>query len=329
MEPVLLAAIAPVILHRPLNEQRYIVQACVHSPYAFLLDRNQSDLEVFEGETVYNVVCVNFFISNCVDRNDYNNYKAVMIVKQPPYLKIPVKLEGQWFDDYALKVLYEFNGLISRPKRFIAALIVGITALIAIIASVMVSAIALSKEVHTASFVDQLSKNVSVVLTTQEIIDKNIENKVNALEEAVLLMGQEITNLRIKLSLRCHAEFKWMCVNPLQVNESIHSWECIKNHILGVWSHSDFSIDISKLHQDIQNLKQAESDFSSQWLSNSLFENLEGYLSHGSFSTIMINVAMCLCLLVLICVIAPCLFRILNQSVSVLSTEFHTYALKK
>ena len=60
MEPVLLAAIAPVILHRPLNEQRYIVQACVHSPYAFLLDRNQSDLEVFEGETVYNVVCVNF-----------------------------------------------------------------------------------------------------------------------------------------------------------------------------------------------------------------------------------------------------------------------------
>jgi len=75
-------------------------------------------------------------------------------------------------------------------------------------------------------------------------------------------------------------------------------------------------------------MKQAESDFSSQWLSNSLFENLEGYLSHGSFSTIMINAAMCLCLLVLICVIAPCLFRILNRRVSALSTEFHTYALK-
>jgi len=106
------------------------------------------------------------------------------------------------------KVLYEFNGLISRPKRFIAALVVGITALIAIIASVTVSAVVLSKEVHKASFVDQLSKNVSVALTTQEIIDKKIENKVNALEEAVLLMGQEITNLKIKLSLRCHAEFK-------------------------------------------------------------------------------------------------------------------------
>ena len=107
----------------------------------------------------------------------------------------------------------------------------GIAALIAIIASVMVSAVALSKEMHTALFVDQLSRNVSVALTTQEITDRNIENKVNALEEGVLLIGQEITNLKIKLSLRSHAEFKWMCVTPLQVNDSVHSWECIRNHI--------------------------------------------------------------------------------------------------
>ena len=174
------------------------------------------------------------------------------------------------------------------------ALIVGITALMAIADSVTVSALALSKEVHTALFVYQLSKNVSVALATQEIIDRKIENKVNALEETVLLIGQEITNLKIKLSLRCHAEFKWICVTPLQVNDSVYSWEHIKNHILGVWNHSDFSIDISKLHQDIQSMKQTESDFSSQWLSNSLFKNLEGYLSYGSFFIIMINVAMCL-----------------------------------
>jgi len=37
---------------------------------------------------------------------------------------------------------------------------------------------------------------------------------------------------------------------------------------------------------------------------------------------------MCLCLLILICVLALCLFRILNWSASALSTEFHTYALK-
>ena len=47
---------------------------------------------------------------------------------------------------------------------------------------------------HTALFVDQLSKNVSVDLTTQEIINRKIEYKVNALEEAVLLIRQKITN---------------------------------------------------------------------------------------------------------------------------------------
>ena len=196
-----LGALTLVILRRPLNEQRYIVQACIHSSYAFLLAKNQNKLRVFERKTVYNVECVHCFISNCVDENDYSNYKAVMIVKQPPYLMVPVKLEGQWFDDYALKVLYKLNGLFSRPKRFIAALIVGITALIAgitaliaIIASLMVSAVALSKGVHTASFVDQLSKNVSIAFTTQEIINRKIEYKVNALEEAVLLIRQKITN---------------------------------------------------------------------------------------------------------------------------------------
>ena len=99
MQPELwkaLVAMAPVILHRPLKEQRYIVRACIHSPYAFLLSRNQSDLEVSEGETVYNVICVNCFISNCVDGNGYSNYKAVMIVRQwhPTPVLLPGKSHG-------------------------------------------------------------------------------------------------------------------------------------------------------------------------------------------------------------------------------------------
>ena len=68
MQPELwrtLAAMAPGTVHRPLNEQRYIVRACVHSPYAFLLARNQSDLEVSEGETVYNVMHELFYINLC------------------------------------------------------------------------------------------------------------------------------------------------------------------------------------------------------------------------------------------------------------------------
>ena len=88
-----LAAMAPVISQRPLKVQRYIVQPAYILPMP-LLAKNQSDLGVFEGETVYNVECVNCFISNCVDGNDYSNYKTVMIVKQPPYLMVPCKIRG-------------------------------------------------------------------------------------------------------------------------------------------------------------------------------------------------------------------------------------------
>ena len=48
------------------------------------------------------------------------------------------------------------------------------------------------KRVHTASFVDQLSKNVSVALSTQEIIGKKIENKVNALKKQFCLWGKKL-----------------------------------------------------------------------------------------------------------------------------------------
>ena len=53
-------------------------------------------------------------------------------------------------------------------------LILGIAALIEAIASVTAAAISLSQQVHTAQYVDTMSKNVSLTLTTQEAIDKKL-----------------------------------------------------------------------------------------------------------------------------------------------------------
>ena len=54
-------------------------------------------------------------------------------------------------------------------------LILGIAALIAAIASVTVAAISLTQQVHTAQYVDSMSKNVSLALTTQEAIDRKLD----------------------------------------------------------------------------------------------------------------------------------------------------------
>ena len=51
-------------------------------------------------------------------------------------------------------------------------LILGISALIAAITSVTVAAVSLSQQVHTAQYVDTISKNVSLTLANQEIIDR-------------------------------------------------------------------------------------------------------------------------------------------------------------
>ena len=54
-------------------------------------------------------------------------------------------------------------------------LILGISALIVVITSVTVAAISLTQQVHTAQYVDTMSKNVSLTLATQEAIDKKLE----------------------------------------------------------------------------------------------------------------------------------------------------------
>ena len=127
-------------------------------------------------------------------------------------------------------------------------LILGIAALITAITSVTMAAISLTQQVHTAQYVDTMSKNVSLTLATQEAIDRKLEMKIDALEEAIIHIGTELQALKVRLALSCHADYRWICVTPLKVNETDYNWEKIKNHISGVWNSSDIGLDLGKLH---------------------------------------------------------------------------------
>lgn len=282
-----IAALRPVILHRPWRSTTYIVKSCIQSPYAFLLAYYYADVVITVENDLYKVKCYNCTLTNCLTK-DNGNIKIMLIVRQPPYVMIPVNITGDWYDNQGTRILQLLNNQLFRPKRFVAALILGITALISVIASLTVSTIALTKEVHTATFADQLSKNVTLALTTQEIIDRKLNDKVDALEEAVLAIGQELLTLKIKLALRCHSDFKWICVTPLQVNHSIHTWNKIKNHLEGVWNHSDLSLDITKLHQEIFAMSEGEKAFSAQDLSSQLYSGFKGLVNHSSWLTFFI-----------------------------------------
>ena len=82
-----------------------------------------------------------------------------------------------WYDNYGLPVLQQLRDLMCS-KRFIGLLVLGISALITAITSVSVAAIALTQQAHTAQYVNTMSKNVSLALATQEVIDRKLEMKV-------------------------------------------------------------------------------------------------------------------------------------------------------
>ena len=117
------------------------------------------------------------------------------------------------------------------------------------------AAISLIQQVHTAQYVDTMSKNVSLTLATQEPIDKKLEMRVDALKETIIHIGTEVQALKVKMALTGHADYRWICVTSFKVNETDYDWEKIKIHISGVWNSSDIGLDLGKLHNQIQTLE--------------------------------------------------------------------------
>lgn len=196
-------------------------KACVPSPYALLtVTPTQGHLSMNpHSADLYSVQCYECILTNCVSPRGSVN--TVLLVKQPPHVMLPIKGKLPWCDDIGLlQALQEINLVLSRSKCFVASLILGITALIAIVESFTASTVALVQQVHTTHHVNQLTKNVSYGLATQEIIDRQSNNKENALEEAILYLGNELHSLKVQLSLQCHKEYRWVCVTLLKHSTS-------------------------------------------------------------------------------------------------------------
>ncbi|XP_043328041.1 endogenous retrovirus group K member 7 Env polyprotein-like [Cervus canadensis] len=255
------------------------------------------------------------------------NIQAFVILKRPPNLMIPVNSTGIWYDNYELLVLQQVKELL-RSRRLIGLLILGISALIASIASVTVAAVSLLQQAHTAWHVNDLSKNVSLTLATQETIDRKLEAKVDALEEAVLHIGTELQALRVRLSPKCHAEYRWICVTPLKVNYSSYSWDQVRNHIVGIWNSSDTSIDLTKLHQEIKDIGQSHLDFSTAQTANAFFTSLSNFISHNNLLSSVLGIVASIFIVVILFLLLPCTVRILIKSIKEVSLELHSALLK-
>ena len=118
---------------------------------------------------------------------------------------VPVAVTTYWYDNYGLAVLQQPQDLM-RSQWFVGLLILKISALIITISSVTlittvtitvtvivaVTAMSLAQQVYTAQCVNTMSKNVSLVLATQEVVDGKREVGVDALEEVMMHVGTEL-----------------------------------------------------------------------------------------------------------------------------------------
>ena len=273
-----LAATAPVSLYRPDSNSTYSVLACLPSPYVFLFTNDSKKLNVrmnYSGGPNI-VTCEQCMLSSCL--TPQYNVCSFVVLQRPPYLMIPVTVTSHWYDNYGLAVLQQLQDLMQQ-QQFVDLLILGISALIAAVTSVTEAAISLTQQVHTAQNVDTMSKNVSLTLATQEVIDRKLEMRVDALEEAIMHIGTELQASKVKMALSCHADYRWICVTSLKVNKADYEWEKIKNHISGVWNSSDIDLDLGKLHNQIQTLEHSRLDFTAAGAANDLFHTFSNFIS--------------------------------------------------
>ena len=166
---------------------------------------------------------------------------------------------------------------------------------------------------HTAQYVDTMSKNVSLTLATQEVIDRKLEMRVDALEEAIMHIGTELQALKVKMALSCHTDYRWICVTSLKVNETDYEWEKVKNRILGVWNSSDISLDLGNLRNQIQTLEHSRLDFTVPGAANDIFDTFSNFISGKYILSNVFSYVAVGALILLLIIILPCIVRILRQ----------------
>ena len=77
---------------------------------------------------------------------------SVMVVYQPAFVLLPVSMTRPWYSEKILQVVDELSQALSRSKKVVGLIIVGIAALVSLIANTTASAIALTQEVKDSYF---------------------------------------------------------------------------------------------------------------------------------------------------------------------------------
>lgn len=143
-------------------------------PMGILAERPEN-LTITNLGKSFHSLCYQCIFTDCITSALDKQYSVFMNLKRPLCVMLPVDMhDDPWFNNSALQILKIVDFML-QPKHFVFALILWINVLIGILTSLAVSTTALVSKVKTANFVNDLSKNVLLALTEQQIIDKKLK----------------------------------------------------------------------------------------------------------------------------------------------------------
>lgn len=170
-------------------------------------------------------------------------------------------------------------------------------------------------------------KNISVALSEMYFIDKKLEAKVNALEEIILAIGQDITNIKTRLATKCYASFQYICVTPLPYNTTT-DWEKTKTHLQSIWKYTDISHDLKQLKVKFSDISKSHLD---TWNIDELARDLKNNLSALNpldWVQYIILLVIIFGIALLVIIVFPLIFRVLLRSVATTRQDILELRLK-
>ena len=100
--------------------------------------------------------------------------------------------------------------------------------LIAICTTAAVTGIALQTSIQTRTFIQNWTKDVHTMWTTQAQVNEEVQDEIQEIKTAIQWVRDQLIDLQKQVMLKCDWNSTQFCITPVQFNCSACSWEQIK-----------------------------------------------------------------------------------------------------
>ena len=114
----------------------------------------------------------------------------------------------------------------------IGLIITATLGIVAITATAATSGVTLQQSIQTVNFVNNWHSNSSKLWTTQRWIDSEINAQLTDLQQAVIMLGDQIVSLQHPISMKCDWNTTGFCITPVPYNYTYFPWNNVKRHLL-------------------------------------------------------------------------------------------------